>query len=261
MSNELVSIVTTLYNYAHFIPDLGRSILEQTYVNWEWVIVDDASTDNPLKVLQPLLKSKYGRKKVKYIQLPKNMGYSYAKNQGIRTSCGKYIVMIDADDMLTPRSIEIRKKILGLNPRKLWCHGESLVCDKNGFGRSEESRNWKRKFRKSLQAQGMNLNKQYHHRLIHAQTVIVRSELHEKYGLYDPKLRFSSDNEMWRRLIRFGEIPMHTEEFVAIYRSHPNRMARSQYKKQRVKEVKRRLIKDVERRFNEGINSNNTELW
>jgi glycosyltransferase involved in cell wall biosynthesis len=258
--NELVSIVTTLYNYARYIPDLAESILRQTHTNWYWVIVDDASTDNPWQVLVPLFKSKFARR-IEYIQLPENMGYSFAKNQGIRASRGEYIVMIDADDMLTWNSLELRVNLMNDNPDKLWCHGEALVCGANGQGRSHESRNWKRNFRKQLKAQGMNLTKQYHHRLIHAQTVMVRRELHKKYGLYDSKLRFSSDNEMWRRLIRFGEIPAHTDEFVAVYRCHPNRMARSDYKKKRIKEVKRQIIKDVETRFTEGINETNTELW
>ena len=258
--NELVSIVTTLYNYAHYLPSLADSVLRQTYSNWYWIIVDDFSEDNPLKVLRPLLNSKLSHR-IKYIKLKNNYGYSIAKNEGIRASRGDYIAMIDADDMLTPKSIELRKKLLDDNSDKLWCHGEVLVTHGDSGDKSQESIVWKRNFRKKLISQGMDLSKQYHHRLIHAQSVMVRPELHRKYGLYDPKLRFSSDNEMWRRIIRFSEIPAHTEEFVAIYRVHNARMSRSPYKKQRVGKVKKQIIQDVERRFNEGINRSNTELW
>jgi hypothetical protein len=131
----------------------------------------------------------------------------------------------------------------------------------NGGRLSDESRQWKRNFRAKLINQGMDLNKTYHHRLIHAQTVMVKPELHKKYGLYDETLRFSSDNEMWRRIIRFGEIPVHIEDYVSIYRVHNKRMCQSKYKKQRVSEVKKRIIQDVEKRFKEGINKNNTVVW
>lgn len=251
---DLISIVTTLYNYKRFIGDLAESILKQTYSNWEWIIVDDASTDNPKEILLNYIDN-YN---VTYIRLGNNHGYSYAKNIGIKNSQGDYIVMIDADDMLTPDSLRLRKNALD-ETGKLWVHGECLVI--NGKKTSEESRNWKRKFRKQLINEGMNLTKEYHHRLIHAQSVMVRPKLHKKYGLYDETLRFSSDNEMWRRIIRFGEIPAHIEDFVAIYRVHPDRMARSKYKKERIVQVKKKIIEDVERRFNEGINESNTVIW
>ena len=254
----MISIVTTLYNYAHYIEDLLKSVVAQTHTDWEHIIVDDASTDNPYKTIQNYQMAGYN---VRYVRLPVNHGYSFAKNYGIRHTTGKYIVMIDADDMLTKRSLEIRKKLLDENPDKLWCHGEVLVTHGDSSDRSQESRNWKRGFRKKLKAAGKDLTKEYHHRLIHAQSVMVRPLLHMRYGLYDPKLRFSSDNEMWRRLIRFGEIPAHTEEFVAVYRVHGARMSRSAYKRKRVAKVKEQIKQDVERRFNEGIDRNNTEVW
>jgi glycosyltransferase involved in cell wall biosynthesis len=254
--SELVSIVTSLYNYRRYIEDLIASVLGQSYDNWEHIIVDDGSTDKPFEVIDPFLKDKRFR-----YSFMSNRGYSTAKNQGIMRSRGKYIVMIDADDMLTPRSLELRKKALDENPDKLWCHGEVLVTDDHGRSTSERSRNWKRNFRKKLTDDGLDLTKTYHHRLVHAQSVMVRPELHRKYGLYDESLRFSSDNEMWRRVIRFGEVPVHIEDFVAIYRVHGARMSRSQYKKERGRQVKRRIIEDVERRFREGINETNTKLW
>lgn len=254
---ELVSIVTTLYNYRRYIGDLIASVINQSYENWELIIVDDASTDDPERVIKPFVTL---HSRICYIRLSKNKGYSAAKNQGIKNSKGQYIVMIDADDMLTPDSIELRKNALDQHPEKLWCHGE-VLCTDNGSNRSERSRVWKRNFRKKLKIQGMDLTKEYHHRLIHAQSVMVKPKLHKIMGLYDPTLRFSSDNEMWRRVIRFGHIPVHIEDFVSIYRVHPDRMSRSKYKREHKNVVKARIVIDVEKRFREGINPNNTPIW
>ena len=222
------------------------------------IIVDDASTDAPLSVIQPYLKDS----RISYIKFSKNKGYSTAKNAGIVRTQGNYIVMIDADDMLTPDSVLVRKEASDKNPEKLWCHGEVLVVRDEAMDKpSMESYLWKTKFRKKLQNEGVDLTKKYHHRLIHAQSVMVKPELHKKIGLYDESLRFSSDNEMWRRIIKFGIIPVHIEDFVALYRAHSERMSRSTYKKQRSALVKKKLIRDVEKRFREGINENNTKLW
>jgi len=253
--SDLISIVTTLYNYKKYVGDLAESVKRQTYKNWEWIIVDDCSTDEPTSILE-----KYLSNQVTYIRLDNNMGYSFAKNVGIRKSRGKYVVMIDADDMLTNNSLEIRYDLMQRNPNKLWCHGEVLVKDEGVKTLSHRSLNWKKSFRKQLKRKGLNFTNNYHHRLIHAQSVMVTRALHKKYGLYDESLRFSSDNEMWRRLIRFGEIPAHTEKFVAIYRVHKNRMCQSEYKKKRLKWTKQKIKVDVEVRFNEGININNTPL-
>lgn len=257
MSKELVSIVTSLYNYARYIPDLIQSVLNQTYPIWELIIVDDGSTDNPLQAIQPFLKER----RIHFIQLSKNMGYAKAKNEGIIRSKGEYIVMIDADDMLTANSIRVRKNVLDKNPNKLWCHGEVSVTDNDGKTLSDRSFQWKKKFRAKLIRDGMNLEKDYHHRLIHAQSVMVRPEFHKKLGLYDESLRFSADNEMWRRAICFTYIPVHINDMVAIYRVHPARMSRSNYKKQRMHKVKGDIIRMVEKRFKEGINETNTRIW
>lgn len=244
----LISIVTTLYNYARFIDDLAESVMRQTYENWEWIVVDDGSTDKPQDVLWW-----FGEKQETYklIQLPQNHGYSFAKNVGIKHSRGDFIVMIDADDMLTPKSLELRYNALSQTD-KLWIHGEVQVLQTGGR-LSDESRQWKRNFRGGLIKDGWDLSKTYHHRLIHAQSVMVRRELHKKVGLYDEQLRFSSDNEMWRRIIGMGHIPAHIEDYVAVYRVHPDRMARSPYKRKYGPMVKKQIIADVERRCKEGI--------
>ena len=261
--DDLVSIVTTLYNYQQYIGELIESVVAQSYKNWELIIIDDGSTDNPFQIIQ-----KFGmifdKGQVQYIRFPNNRGYAVAKNYGIThiSPKSKYIVMIDADDKLTPDSIKLRKEALDKEPEKLWIHGEVLVMDgTNSKKLSHRSIIWKRNFRRQLIKKGMNFNVAYHHRLIHAQSVMVRPELHKRYGLYDESLRFSADNEMWRRIIRFGEIPVHIWDFVAIYRVHSLRMSRSKYKRQRISVVKKKIIIDVENRFRDGINSKNTKLW
>jgi len=253
--NPKVGIVTTLYNYKRYIPELAKSILDQTYTNWEWVIVDDASTDNPEETLSKLNDSRIHR-----LWYTVNKGYSVRKNDGIRflRDCD-YFVMIDADDVLTPNSIQDRLEALQQNPDKLWIHADALNYELDGSIATTYIK-WIKAKREEFLREGKDLTKWYHHRLIHSQTVMMRKEFYERLGLYDTKLRFSSDNELWRRAIRFGTIPMYIEKPVAIYRVHDDRMSRSRYKRERLVETKKYIINIVEQRFEEGINFLNTEL-
>ncbi len=249
-----VSIITTLYNYKHFLPELAKSVADQTYTDWEWIIVDDASTDDPKEILDVLR----GHSKIIVITHDENKGYSVAKNTAIKASTSDYLVMIDADDVLTPNSLMDRVKVLDENPDKLWVHADALNYEADGEIATTYIK-WNEVNRRKL-SEKHDLTKWYHHRLVHSQTVMVRREFHEILGLYDETLRFSSDNEMFRRAIIFEFIPYYLETPVAIYRVHRDRMSRSKFKRTRLAAVKEYIIEIVDRRFKEGITSSNTIL-
>lgn len=254
MSKPLVSIITTCYNYARYVGELAESIAKQDF-SYEWIVVDDASQDDPLKVLQPFAQET----KLHYIRLPKNCGYSVAKNVGLREAQGDYFCMIDADDQLMANSLAVRYDCLRTHPDKLWVHAEAWDITPGGHIAKPYPKNNQDRFKK-FAAQGKDFNIWYTHRLIHAQTVMVRRAFHEKLGLYDEALRFSSDNEMWRRAIRFGVLPIYLPQPVSIYRVHDARMSRSAYKKAHITQAKVYIIDVVEKRFREGITKENTPL-
>ena len=93
--NPLVSVIVTCYNQAKYINDTINSILIQSYSNYEIILVDDGSTD--LATINLLDNLPWGE--VKLFRIP-NSGVSQARNHGIKNSSGKYIVILDGDDML-----------------------------------------------------------------------------------------------------------------------------------------------------------------
>lgn len=252
----LVSVVSTLYNYRDYAVDMIRSVQAQTHQNWELIIVDDASTDSPLEVLNSL----FDDLRIQYIRVPQNKGYSHAKNVGIQASTGEYIVMIDADDLLSGRfSIQDRLNVLLANQDKLWCHGEAINLEPDGtICQMPNVRIKREERRKQMIADGTIA--EYTHRLIHSQTIMVRRDFHKKLGLYDESLRYSSDNEMFRRALRFGIVPCYINKVVSIYRIHPNQMHRCDTKRKIIKELKKQIIAGVEQKFAEGITEENTKL-
>ena len=101
--NKLVSIITPSYNSSEFIEECVNSVISQTFINWEMIIVDDCSTDNSRERI-----SKFSDKdeRIKSIFLKENLGAAEARNVAIRESKGKYIAFLDSDDLWNSNKLE-----------------------------------------------------------------------------------------------------------------------------------------------------------
>lgn len=99
--SDLVSIIIPTYNYGHLINETIESVLNQTYTNWECIIVDDGSTDNTKDVVAIFLKKD---NRIKYVYQD-NCGTSSAKNKGIEIATGEYLLFLDSDDLLERNKI------------------------------------------------------------------------------------------------------------------------------------------------------------
>ena len=105
----LISIILPMYNAQNYICSSIESILSQTYLNWELIIINDGSTDNSLKIIKSkYLNLNYYKNKIKLINLTQNHGIVYSLNIGI-SKCNKnskYIARMDADDISLNNRIE-----------------------------------------------------------------------------------------------------------------------------------------------------------
>ena len=86
-TNSLISVVMPTYNQARFLSYSIDSVLNQTFENWELIIVDDASTDNTKKIVEQYQKN---NSKITYLLNEKNIGIANSRNIGINNSHGKY---------------------------------------------------------------------------------------------------------------------------------------------------------------------------
>ncbi|KIX20486.1 glycosyl transferase [Flavobacterium sp. 316] len=101
--NELVSIITPTFNSAKFIDETIQSVRNQTYTNWEMIIVDDGSTDNTEEIISLVVKKD---NRIRFYKLDKNSGAAVARNRGIEDAKGQYLTFIDADDIWFPDFIK-----------------------------------------------------------------------------------------------------------------------------------------------------------
>ena len=100
------SIVTPIYNTGINIRRCVESVTKQTLSDWEWIFVDDCSTDNSIDVVKDVVSEFSIADKVRFLKTEKNSGPGEARNVGLRTAQGKYIVFIDSDDWIEPDYLE-----------------------------------------------------------------------------------------------------------------------------------------------------------
>lgn len=110
--NDLVSIITPIYNSEKFIGYCVKSVIAQTYSNWEHILVDDCSTDNSADIILEYA-SKDSR--IKYIKLQKNSGAGIARNTAIKVANGKYIAFLDSDDLWHPNKLHLQIDFMEIN--------------------------------------------------------------------------------------------------------------------------------------------------
>lgn len=102
---EKVSIITPCYNGEKFIEETSKSVIGQTHKNWEWIIIDDCSTDNSREVLDNLARKE---SRIKIILQKSNGGAAIARNTGLEAATGDYITFLDSDDAWSHNKLEIQ---------------------------------------------------------------------------------------------------------------------------------------------------------
>ena len=100
--NELVSVIMPSYNTASYIADSIKSVLAQTYNNWELIIVDDCSTDNTDEIVAEFLVDK----RIRYLKNTQNSGAALTRNRALREANGEWIAFLDSDDLWLPEKLE-----------------------------------------------------------------------------------------------------------------------------------------------------------
>lgn len=103
MITDLVSIITPNCNTEKYIGDTIMSVLNQTYENWEMIIVDDCSKDNSITIINKFLKID---NRIKLVRLKENKGAAVSRNKAISLAKGKFIAFLDSDDLWMPTKLE-----------------------------------------------------------------------------------------------------------------------------------------------------------
>lgn len=211
-----VSIVITCYNYARFLPSSINSALGQEGVEPEVIVVDDASTDNSAAVAQ-----RFGEvdSRVTVLRREQNGGPVLAFNDGYAAATGEFIVRLDADDLLTPRSLLRSIALFDAFPSVGLVYGHPLhfVTSIPPVPHVGEARSW------SIWS-GIDWLTEHCRRgcnVITAPEAVCRTQIVRHIGPLNPRLKLSHDMEMWLRAAAVCDIGRVDGPDQALHRDHP----------------------------------------
>ena len=127
MTQPTVSVVMPVYNTAKYVQSAVDSVLLQSYRDFELLIIDDAGADNSIELCR-----EYTDPRIRIIS-QENRGLAGARNTGIRNARGKYIALLDSDDLWEPEKLEHHVAYLDSNPDVGVCYASSLMIEEDGL--------------------------------------------------------------------------------------------------------------------------------
>lgn len=189
MANPLISVIIPTYNRTNYITQAINSVLRQTYMNFEIIVVDDGSIDNTKEIV-----ASYVSGILKYV-FQENSGPSAARNMGIRLARGEYIAFLDSDDLWDPQKLEIQTAMFRDDPALGIVFSNVRYVDGND-----------KIIRDSIAQKGYEFSGDYIKETLEirfpfpsSSAVMIKKEVVEEVGLFDESLRLGEDGDLWLR--------------------------------------------------------------
>ena len=216
-----ISVLLSCYNGARWLDEAINSVLSQTFGDFEFIIVDDGSTDNSPEIIK-----RYAEQDARVVVIAKrNTGLADSLNVGIRQARGEWIARLDADDICEPARLEMQLAKARENPGLVYVGSGLFVIDENG-----------------------NVNKVFHYPEDHSSllknlttarkfpphsSAFYRTDVARSVGGYRCLLRRAQDHDLWLRLADVGEFSAIYDPLVKI-RKHINQISNDESGKRQI---------------------------
>jgi glycosyltransferase involved in cell wall biosynthesis len=205
-NSQLVSVIIPTYNRAHYIKECIISVLEQTYVNLEVLVIDDGSTDNTENIVNSIQDSR-----LRYIR-QENKGRSHARNLALSMAHGKYITFLDSDDLYLPEKIELQVNYLKMHPNVAMVYTSAYCINHTG--------------KKCIGKYEAKISGYIYQQIafftpvtITLPTVMTYKHVMDHVGGFDENMYRFEDTDMWRRISKYYRIDA-MSEYTCKLRTH-----------------------------------------
>lgn len=209
-----VTVILPSWNRADWLKKSIDSVLEQTFRDFELIVVDDASTDST----QEILTSYSG--KIRSITFAKNLGVSAARNAAVKNCDSEWIAFLDSDDFWHPHKLQ---KQIAQTVIRAECpiHFTDEIWIRNGVRVNPKKKHQKLEgwiFKPSLELC-----------LMSPSTVLLRRELFDVHGLFDETLPICEDYDLWLRLTAQHQVALLNEKLMTRHGGHADQLSRSDW--------------------------------
>lgn len=216
-----IQVIIPCYNYARYLRSCVDSVLSQDGVEVSVLIIDDCSSDNSLEVCRELANAD---KRVSFIRHEINRGHIATYNEGLELASSDYLVLLSADDLLTPGALHRAAEVLDRNPSVGFVYGHAVTFSDHlpSSIRTKSSGHtiWRG-------ADWIEIMCRTGRNFIVCPEVVMRTSVQHRIGGYDPGLPHSGDMEMWLRAASVSDVGHLRGVDQAFYRSHALSMQRT----------------------------------
>jgi teichuronic acid biosynthesis glycosyltransferase TuaG len=202
LKNTTVSIITPSYNSSLFIKECITSVQNQSYTNWEMLVVDDASKDNSVEIIQSFMKND---SRIKLIALDENVGAAQARNKALEKAQGQFIAFLDSDDLWM--SDKLSKQLQFMSSTK---------CAFSFTAYQPLSEDGKQKFSIIEVPQEISYHSYLKNTIIGCLTVMIDKQQTGDFRM--PNIRSSHDMALWLDIMKRGFLAHGINESLAYYR-------------------------------------------
>jgi glycosyltransferase involved in cell wall biosynthesis len=212
-SKTFFSIITPVYNREETISKAITSVLEQTFADFEMLIIDDGSTDATLEMVQS-----FSDNRIKIMKTPKNDGAAAARNLGIQAANGSYISFLDSDDFYQPDFLQESFNILEKSSEKIGFMWTGLLWNENNTIKQEF---WEPKFNTSSYITFLNS--------LHIGTnsgITVKREVFDVCGYFDENLKAAEDTDFFLRITQQFDYKYSPKYLITINRDGKDRLSK-----------------------------------
>ncbi len=217
-----ITVVMPVYNCAAYVAEAIDSILGQTYSDFEFIIIDDASTDTTLSIVKS-----FNDSRIQIVEKPKNTGLTNSLNIGLSLAKGRFIARMDGDDISLPNRFELQVAFMEHHTQTIACGTNYSILNTGEI--------------KSLPLSNEDTKAQllYKSCFAHPTVMLRKSKLDRHHLAYSPEKEPSEDYDFWVRLMQFGEL-RNLPEVLLRYREHKCQVSKSrhQIKKRHNLEIK-----------------------
>ncbi len=211
MNEEIpISVVMSVYNGERYLSLAITSILKQTFKDFEFIIVDDGSTDRSLKIIRKYEKTDSRIR----VLVQDNQGLAAALNNGIAMARGKYIARMDDDDISLPNRLDLQYSFMESHLDVLASSGLAVIINKWG----DEYEEWRTE-ENSSKIDSRHIDEGCTS-LCHPAS-IIRKTAWEAVGGYSPDIRYAQDLDFWLKIGELGSLANISEPLI-LYRLHSN---------------------------------------
>lgn len=211
---DIVSIITPVYNAEKFIQDTITSVQNQSYQHWEHLLVDDCSSDNSQNIIEELARKD---PRIKYFKLDKNGGPAVARNKAIELAEGRYLAFLDADDLWFEFHLKASLDVMKIN-------NHAFVFA--SYKRSNE--NLEFVYSDFVVPENVSYTDILKSNSISCLTAVV--DTHVLGKKYMPLIRKRQDMGLWLKYLKEVKYAYGIQKPHAIYRIRENSLSRNKYR-------------------------------